>query len=113
MQFYFSNIINYFIVKARGLYKLLNRIEYGLKYKGELVSNTMFWKYILTDKIKVECYSLVELKSDIDRFNNLGNIDIWSKDFYGLDVSESISAIAVPTGQKLRNVRRLIKESGL
>lgn len=99
-------------MKARGLYKLLERIDYALKFKEDMNSKSSLWDYIVSDKLKLKSYSMENLKVDIECLKNF-DADIWCKDFYGLSIHESISAIAVPTGQKLRSVRNLIKENEL
>lgn len=91
-------------MKANGLYKLLDRIENGLKYDHYRGKKDGMWEYVLAEKFKLKSYSEKDLQADIKKLKDFRakGFDLYDRSFFGLTIHESISACAVPLSSKLR-----------
>lgn len=92
-------------MKAKGLYKLLKRIELGIRY--EHLMKKPIWKLFLKEDFKLPSYTVKNLEDDIKKLKEFRakGIDIWQRDFFNLDMHESISACASPLSTKLRSIQ--------
>ena len=98
-------------MKAKGLYKLLNRISLAITHEKKMNSQNDMWDYIVAEKLKVKSYTKKDLNADIKELADFRakGFDLYNRAFWGISIHESICACASPLSSELRWVTYKIK----